>query len=98
MVQEYFNALEGVVAADGLLEGAQAPRRYVIGVGAVLEQKGDMAGAVQSLQRAAAADSTYADPFYALSRIYRRQGQRSDADAALATFERLKGKRSPAQP
>jgi tetratricopeptide (TPR) repeat protein len=88
--------------AEGLLreaiqyEPALARAHYELGV--VLEQKGDAGGAVQSLQRAAAADSTYADPFYALSRIYRRQGERSEADAALATFERLKGKRSPAQP
>ena len=88
--------------AEGLLRDAiqydasLARAHYELGV--VFEQKGDAAGAVQSLQRAAAADSTYADPFYALSRIYRRQGQRSEADAALATFERLKGKRSTAQP
>jgi tetratricopeptide (TPR) repeat protein len=88
--------------AEGLLrdaiqyDAALARAHYELGV--VLEQKGDAAGAVQSLQQAAAADSTYADPFYALSRIYRRHGQRSDADAALATFERLKGQRSTAQP
>jgi tetratricopeptide (TPR) repeat protein len=80
--------------AEGLLrdaiqyDAALARAHYELGV--VLEQKGDAASAVQSLQRAAAADGTYPDPFYALSRIYRRQGQRSEADAALATFERLR--------
>jgi tetratricopeptide (TPR) repeat protein len=73
-----------------------ARAHYELGV--VLEQKGDTTGAVESLRRAAAADATYADPFYALSRIYRRQGQRSDADSALATFERLKERRATAQP
>ena len=41
VVQEYFNVLEGIVATDGLMEGSQTPRRHVIGVGAVLEQKRD---------------------------------------------------------
>jgi tetratricopeptide (TPR) repeat protein len=88
--------------AEGLLRDAVrydatlARAHYELGV--VLEQKGDAGGAVQSLQRAAAADAAYPDPFYALSRIYRRQGQRSEADAALATFERLKQGRSAAQP
>jgi len=77
-------------------DGTLARAHYELGV--LLEQKGDAGGAVQSLQRAASGDSTYADPYYALSRIYRRQGQRSEADAALATFERLKGTRSTAQP
>jgi tetratricopeptide (TPR) repeat protein len=77
-------------------DAALAQAHYELGV--VLEQTGDTAGAVESLQRAANADRTYADPFYALSRIYRRQGRRSDADTALATFERLKHRRSAAQP
>ena len=65
-----------------------ARAHYELGV--VLEQRGEMAAAITSLQRAAAANATYAEPYYALARIFRRQGQKSDADAALATFERLK--------
>ena len=45
--------------------------------------------AVTMLERAASADPAYAEPHFALARIYRRQGRATDADAALATFERL---------
>jgi hypothetical protein len=31
----------------------------------------------------------YAEPYYALSRIYRRQGRVAEADAAMMAFERL---------
>jgi hypothetical protein len=31
----------------------------------------------------------YPQPYYALSRIYRRQGLIAEADAALAAFKRL---------
>jgi hypothetical protein len=44
---------------------------------------------VQMLLRAAAADASYAEPHFALSRIYRRQGRAADADTALETFRRL---------
>jgi hypothetical protein len=44
---------------------------------------------VQALLRAAAADPSYAEPHFALSRIYRRQGRIAEADAALATFQQL---------
>jgi tetratricopeptide (TPR) repeat protein len=73
-----------------------ARAHYELGV--VLEQKGDTAGAVAYLQRAIGADASYAEPYYALSRIYRRTGDLVDADAALASFERLKDRRPSAQP
>jgi tetratricopeptide (TPR) repeat protein len=64
-----------------------APALYHLGT--ILEASDRIDAAVQALQRAAAADSSYAQPHFALSRIYRRQGRTSEADAALATFQRL---------
>lgn len=57
-------------------------------LGALLEQADRLAEAVNELE-AATADPSYAEPHYALARIYRRQGRRREADAALATFQRL---------
>jgi Flp pilus assembly protein TadD len=42
------------------------------------------------LVRAAAANPDYAEPHFALARIYRRQGRTAEADAELATFKRLR--------
>jgi tetratricopeptide (TPR) repeat protein len=58
-------------------------------LGTILETTNRTDAAVQALLQAAAADPTYAEPHFALSRIYRRQGRLSEADAALATFQRL---------
>lgn len=58
-------------------------------LGAVLEYKDQVDEAVTALEQAAAADPTYAEPHFALARIYRRQGKAKEADAALATFDRL---------
>jgi tetratricopeptide (TPR) repeat protein len=64
-----------------------APALYNLGT--VLEQSERIEDAVQMLVRAAAADPFYAEPHFALARIYRRQGRSAEADAALATFQRL---------
>jgi hypothetical protein len=44
---------------------------------------------VKALGQATAADAAYPEPYYALSRIYRRQGRIAEADAAMTTFKRL---------
>lgn len=67
---------------------AFAPAHYQLG--ALLEQRDQLDAAIRSLRKAAAADARYAEPHYALSRIYRRQGRTSDADAAMAAFTRLR--------
>jgi tetratricopeptide (TPR) repeat protein len=59
-------------------------------LGTVLEGSERTEDAVQTLQRAAAADGAYAEPHFALSRIYRRLGRTAEADAALARFQRLR--------
>jgi tetratricopeptide (TPR) repeat protein len=66
---------------------AFAPALYHLGT--ILEGSDRTEAAVQALLRAAAADPSYAEPHFALARIYRRQGRIAEADAALATFQRL---------
>ena len=66
---------------------AFAPALYHLGT--IMEGSDRTDGAVQTLLRAAAADPSYAEPHFALARIYRRQGRIADADAELATFQRL---------
>ena len=64
-----------------------APALYHLGT--ILEQTGRTQGAIEILVRATAADPSYAEPHFALARIYRRQGRTAEADAALATFQKL---------
>jgi Flp pilus assembly protein TadD len=52
-----------------------------------------MKEAVKTLRQATSADASYPEPHYALSRIYRRQGQVAEADEALSTFTRLRNQR-----
>jgi tetratricopeptide (TPR) repeat protein len=59
-------------------------------LGALLEQTDRADDAVKSLRKAAEIDPAYAEPYYALARIYRRLGRVAEADAALATFQRLR--------
>jgi tetratricopeptide (TPR) repeat protein len=67
---------------------AFAPALYHLGT--VLEGSDRTEAAVQALVRAAAANPAYAEPHFALARIYRRQGRTAEADAELATFQRLR--------
>ena len=67
---------------------SSAKARYQLGAG--LEETGRFEEAISELSRAAIADATYAEPHYALARIYRQQGRRVEADEALATFQRLR--------
>jgi Flp pilus assembly protein TadD len=54
--------------------------------------------AVKTLRQAVSFDAAYAEPHYALSRIYRRQGRTAEADAAMASFKRLHdAQREPAR-
>ena len=48
-----------------------------------------MDDAVKALREAVSADPRYPEPYYALSRVYRRQSRTADADAAMTTFKRL---------
>jgi tetratricopeptide (TPR) repeat protein len=64
-----------------------APAHYQLA--AVLEAGDRLDQAVKSLRDATAADPAYPDAYYALSRIYRRQGRTADADQAMRTFVRL---------
>jgi tetratricopeptide (TPR) repeat protein len=58
-------------------------------LGVLLEQANQLDEAVSQLKHANARDPEYAEPYYALGRIYRRLGHTADADAASATFQRL---------
>ena len=46
--------------------------------------------AIQSLNEAAKSDPNYPEPHYTLSRIYQKQGDKINAQKALATFQKLK--------
>jgi tetratricopeptide (TPR) repeat protein len=82
---------------EALKYDAQFARaHYQLGV--VLEQRGRMDESVNALRRATTADAALAEPYYALSRIYRRLGRAADADAALATFQRLHEAQKTPQP
>ena len=66
------------------IDPAAAPAHYHLGT--VLEQTNRPDDAIGALRAAADADAAYADPLYALARIYRRQRRIAEADAALAAF------------
>ena len=63
----------------------------------MLEARGAMEPAIASLRAAAAAAPAYAEPHYALARILRRLGRASDAEAAMATFLKLRDARAEAR-
>jgi tetratricopeptide (TPR) repeat protein len=64
-----------------------AQAHYQLGV--MLEQHGSLDDAIAELKHAADRDPEYADPYYALARIYRAQRLTTDADVALARFQQL---------
>jgi predicted Zn-dependent protease len=68
-------------------DNSAAKAHYQFGV--LLEQQDHLNEAIAALKHAAANDTTYADPHYALARIYRRQGKADAAAQAIATFQRL---------
>jgi Tfp pilus assembly protein PilF len=62
----------------------------------VLEKTGDLAGALQELQRTVSLDPTTADAHYRAARIYQRLGNRDLADKEFAQFQRIsKARRRP---
>jgi tetratricopeptide (TPR) repeat protein len=65
-------------------------------LGVVLDQKGDMQGAIGSLSHATELDPTYAEPHFALARIYRRLGDREKSQREVDIFVRLHTPTTPA--
>lgn len=59
-------------------------------LGLLLEKQKMDDEAVRELREAARLNPTYAEPHYVLGRIYRRRGDTKSAEAAWATFQRLK--------
>ena len=82
-IEEAESLLNEALQADA----AFAPALYHLGT--ILEQTDRIDKAIEMLVRATAADRSYAEPHFALARIYRRQGRTAEADAALATFQKL---------
>lgn len=59
-------------------------------LGLLLEKQKKDGAAVEELRQAATLKPDYADPHYVLGRIYQRQGDTKNAEAAWATFQKLK--------
>jgi len=66
-------------------------------LGLFLEKQERNAEALRELKQASAYDPSYAEPQYALARIYRRIGDNMNAEVALNTFQKLKKAKRPAQ-
>jgi tetratricopeptide (TPR) repeat protein len=62
--------------------------RYQLGV--ALEKRSLVAEAITELEEAARLDPAYAEPQYALARVYRRSGDKQRADRALERFLEIK--------
>ena len=56
----------------------------------VLENEGKEEAAIGENRIAASLDTEFADPWYALGRLYRRLGRTAEADAALAEYKKRK--------
>jgi len=59
-------------------------------LGLLLEKQKKDAEALAALRQATTLDPSYAEPYYALGRIYKRRGEVKNAEAAWATFHKLK--------
>lgn len=59
-------------------------------LGLLLEKQKKDSAAVEELRQAATLKPDYAEPHYVLGRIYQRQGDTKNAEAAWATFQKLK--------
>jgi len=66
-------------------------------LGLFLEKQERNEEAIRELKQASAYDPSYAEPQYALARIYRRIGDNMNAEVALNTFQKLKKAKRPAQ-
>jgi Flp pilus assembly protein TadD len=61
-------------------------------MGLALESTGTFVEAIASFERAVSIEPEFADPYYALSRLYRRTGDKEGMKRALETFRMLKAK------
>ena len=59
-------------------------------LGSLLEKQKKDSAAVEELRQAATLKPDYAEPHYVLGRIYQRQGDTKNAEAAWATFQKLR--------
>jgi tetratricopeptide (TPR) repeat protein len=59
-------------------------------LGLLLEKQKKDDEALAALRQATALNPSYAEPYYALGRIYKRRGEVKNAEAAWATFHKLK--------
>jgi Flp pilus assembly protein TadD len=64
----------------------------------ILDKRDQLAEAVEELKRCTALDPTYPEPWYALGRVYQRQGDTQNAAHALREFQKLKKQQRPEQP
>ncbi len=77
---------------DSLRSDSRFPQaHYQLGI--TLEKKGHAAEAVVELEDAARLDPAYAEPQYALARLYRRVGDDEKAERALLRFQELRKER-----
>ena len=54
--------------------------------------------ALRELKQAVANDPTYPEPYYVMGRIYRRNGDQTQADAEWSTFQKLKKEKVDERP
>lgn len=71
-------------------DGNNATARHQMGL--ALESTGAFVEAIASFERAVSIKPDFADPYYALSRLYRRTGDKEGMKRALETFRMLKAK------
>ena len=71
-------------------DGKNAKARHQMGL--LLESDGALVEAIESFERATSIEPDFADPYYALSRLYRRTGNTERMKRALETFRALKTK------
>jgi tetratricopeptide (TPR) repeat protein len=59
-------------------------------LGLLLDKQGKQQGAIQELQTAASLNPSYAEPHYALGRIYTHLGNPREAKEEFARFDKIK--------
>jgi len=74
---------------EALQSDPKLPRAHYQ-MGLLLEKQKKDAEAIQELRQAAALNPAYAEPYYALGKIYQRMGDRQQAEQAWSTFQKLK--------
>jgi tetratricopeptide (TPR) repeat protein len=76
------------------LDPELAQAQYQLGL--VLESRGHLEPAVSALKEASRLNATYAEPHYALARIYRKLGRKSLSQAEVTSYLRLHSDAKPA--